>query len=88
MRKKMTITFKSKTKLVVPESISRAARLKTGDQLEFKVSGRMITILPKFPVADDTILTPAETKKLRLSLKQVKEGKTIPLSQIKHELGL
>jgi hypothetical protein len=34
------------------------------------------------------VLTPAEAKKVRHALKQVREGKTKPLARIKHELGL
>lgn len=87
MRKKMTTTYKSKEGLVVPKSLSRAARWKNGEEMEFKISGRKITILPK-PVDSDDILTPEEARKLRKSLRQVREGKLIPLEQIKHELGL
>src|SRR6266567_8910128 len=49
----MTITVRSKTELVVPRSIRRRAGLKTGDKLEFKVSGGVIHIIPKLPSADD-----------------------------------
>jgi bifunctional DNA-binding transcriptional regulator/antitoxin component of YhaV-PrlF toxin-antitoxin module len=34
----MTVTVKPRNKLVVPESVRRQARIKTGDRLEFKVS--------------------------------------------------
>jgi hypothetical protein len=47
----------------------------------------VVTIIPKAPFADDT-LTPGEAKRLRRSLKQTREGKTRPWSQIKHDLGL
>jgi bifunctional DNA-binding transcriptional regulator/antitoxin component of YhaV-PrlF toxin-antitoxin module len=88
MRKKMTITIKSKANLVVPESIRRAAGFKNGDQLEFKVSGDMVTILPKSQTlaADDT-LTPTEAKRVRHGTKQIKEGKFRLWGDIKHELG-
>jgi bifunctional DNA-binding transcriptional regulator/antitoxin component of YhaV-PrlF toxin-antitoxin module len=49
----MTITVKNKTPLVVPPAVRRQAGLKSGDRLEFKVSGRVITILPKPSAADD-----------------------------------
>lgn len=38
---------------MVPPSIRRKACLKAGDRVEFKVSGGVITILPKLPSADD-----------------------------------
>ena len=37
------------------------AGLKIGDKLEFKVSGGVITILPKLPTADDDY-TPAQRR--------------------------
>ena len=49
----MTVTVKSRNQLVVPESVRRRARIKAGDRLEFKVSGRVITIVPKLAPADD-----------------------------------
>src|SRR5207237_2417627 len=51
--KRMTVTLKDKTQLVVPSSVQRRAGLKAGDRLEFKVSGGVITITPKLPSADD-----------------------------------
>src|SRR5205823_4900996 len=49
----MTITVKNKTDLVVPAAVRRRAGIKPGDQLEFKVSGGVITIVPKLPSAND-----------------------------------
>ena len=43
----MTVTLKPKTEIIVPKSIRRKAGLKSGDRLEFHVSGRSITIVPK-----------------------------------------
>ena len=49
----MTVTVKNKNRLMVPASVQRRARIKTGDRLEFKVSGGVITIIPELPTADD-----------------------------------
>ena len=45
----MTVTVKNKTKtpLVVPLSVRRLAGHKNGEGLEFRVSGSVITIVPK-----------------------------------------
>jgi bifunctional DNA-binding transcriptional regulator/antitoxin component of YhaV-PrlF toxin-antitoxin module len=86
----MTVTVRNKTPLTVPDQVRRRAGFKPGDKVEFRVSGGMVTILPKLPLAyesDDT-LTPAEATKVRHALKQVREGKTVTWSQVKHELGL
>jgi bifunctional DNA-binding transcriptional regulator/antitoxin component of YhaV-PrlF toxin-antitoxin module len=57
----MTVTVKNKTPLVVPPAVQRRAGLKTGDELEFKVSGGVITIFPKLPSGDDEY-TPAQRR--------------------------
>ena len=49
----MTVTVKSKTHLTVPPQVQRRAGIKTGDRVEFKVSGGIINIIPKLPAADD-----------------------------------
>ena len=49
----MTVTVKNKTDLVVPERVRREAGIKPGDQVEFRVSGGVINIIPKRPSADD-----------------------------------
>jgi len=57
----MTVTVKNKTPLVVPPAVRRRAGLKSGDKLEIKVSGGVITILPKVPNADNEY-TPAQRR--------------------------
>jgi bifunctional DNA-binding transcriptional regulator/antitoxin component of YhaV-PrlF toxin-antitoxin module len=49
----MTVTVKNRTPLVVPPSVRRQAGLKSGQQIEFKVVGGVISIRPKLPTADD-----------------------------------
>jgi bifunctional DNA-binding transcriptional regulator/antitoxin component of YhaV-PrlF toxin-antitoxin module len=49
----MTVTVKNKTPLVVPPAVRRQAGLKSGQEIEFKVSGGVISIHPKPPTADD-----------------------------------
>ena len=84
----MTVTLKDKTPLTVPDKVRRRAGFKPGDQVEFRVSRGMVTILTKdFQAADDT-LTAEEAKKLRHALKQIREGKTTPWPRVKDELGL
>jgi bifunctional DNA-binding transcriptional regulator/antitoxin component of YhaV-PrlF toxin-antitoxin module len=42
----MTVTLKNKRPLVVPDAVRRKAGLRSGDRIEFQVSGRVITIVP------------------------------------------
>ena len=49
--KPMTTVVQEKKQLVVPDSVRRRAKLKAGDEVEFRVSGGVITILPKLPSA-------------------------------------
>ena len=77
----MTVTVKNKTKtpLVVPPSVRRRAGHKNGQDLEFRVSGGVITILPKLPAADDEY-TPEQRRiidaRLAEGLADIKAGRT------------
>lgn len=63
----MTVTVKNKVALTVPEAVRHQAGIKPGDRLEFKVSGRIITIIPQPPTADDEY-TPEQRKILDAQL--------------------
>jgi AbrB family looped-hinge helix DNA binding protein len=54
----MTVLVKSADELVVPRSVRRKAGIKSGDRVQFKVSGGIINIIPTVPSADDEY-TPA-----------------------------
>jgi AbrB family looped-hinge helix DNA binding protein len=75
----MTVTVKDKTPLTVPDQIRRRAGLKQGDQVEFKVSGGVINIVPKLPSADDDY-TPEQRRiidaRLAEGLADIKAGRT------------
>jgi bifunctional DNA-binding transcriptional regulator/antitoxin component of YhaV-PrlF toxin-antitoxin module len=75
----MTVTVKSNEPLVVPPSIRRRAGHKNGQELEFRVSGAVITILPKLPAADDEY-TPGHRRmidaRLAEGLADIKAGRT------------
>jgi bifunctional DNA-binding transcriptional regulator/antitoxin component of YhaV-PrlF toxin-antitoxin module len=49
----MTIIVNNQNQLVVPPSVQRRAKIKAGDRVELRISGGVITILPKLPRADD-----------------------------------
>lgn len=77
----MTITVKTKTGLLVPPSVQRRAGIKNGDRLEFKVSGGIITIVPKLPTADDEY-TPEQRAivdaQLAEGLEDIRKGRVSP----------
>src|SRR5436309_9643600 len=68
----MTVTGKSKTNLVVPPSVRRQAGIKTGDRVEFKVSGGVINIIPKLPSAQDEY-TPEQRRIVNARLAESKD---------------
>jgi bifunctional DNA-binding transcriptional regulator/antitoxin component of YhaV-PrlF toxin-antitoxin module len=69
----MTVTIKSKTPLTVPDQVRRRAGLKHGDEVEFKVSGGVINIVPKLPSADDDY-TPEERRVIDARLEAAGKG--------------
>ena len=74
--------------VVIPREILKTLKLQEGDFVAFSKQDNGVLIRPKRVVDPDEVLTPAEAKKVRHALKQIREGKTRPWSQIKHELGL
>jgi len=75
----MTVAIKNdnKTPLVVPRAVRRTAGFKSGQELEIKASGGVITILPKLPNADDEY-SPEQRRaidtRLKMALEEVKQG--------------
>jgi bifunctional DNA-binding transcriptional regulator/antitoxin component of YhaV-PrlF toxin-antitoxin module len=69
----MTVTVKNSTGLMVPPSVQRRAGIKSGDRLEFKVSGGVITIIPKLPTADDEY-TPEQRRIIDAQLDEAEKG--------------
>src|ERR1700689_5891575 len=69
----MTITVKNKADLVVPGSVRRRAGLKPGDRVEFRVSGRVINIVPKLPAPDEDY-TPAQRRIVDARLDEAEKG--------------
>ena len=86
----MTVTLKTKTELTVPESIRRKAGYRPGDQVEFKVSGRTITIVPKLTpdeIEDEReIRDPKIRATIRQSHRDFLAGKTRPAEMLQGEL--
>ena len=64
---------------MVPPAVRRSAGFKSGQELEFKATGGVITIVPKLPAADDEY-TVAERRAIdrgiAASEKDYKEGRS------------
>ena len=74
--------------VVIPREMLKTLKLHEGDFVAFKKQANGVLIKGKRLVDPDDLLTAAEAKKVRHGLKQIREGKTKPWPQIKHELGL
>jgi bifunctional DNA-binding transcriptional regulator/antitoxin component of YhaV-PrlF toxin-antitoxin module len=69
----MTITVKdNKTPIVVPHAVRRKAGFKRGQEIEFKASGGVISIVSKLPNADDEF-TPAQRRTIDARLAKADE---------------
>jgi bifunctional DNA-binding transcriptional regulator/antitoxin component of YhaV-PrlF toxin-antitoxin module len=69
----MTVSVKSKIHLIVPPQVRRRAGIKTGDRVEFKLSGGIINIILKLPAADDEC-TPEQRRVIDASLAEAEKG--------------
>jgi bifunctional DNA-binding transcriptional regulator/antitoxin component of YhaV-PrlF toxin-antitoxin module len=74
--------------VVIPREILETLRLQEGDFVAFSKQANGVLMKPKRVADPDDALTPAAAKKVRHALRQVREGKTKRLAQMKHELGL
>jgi bifunctional DNA-binding transcriptional regulator/antitoxin component of YhaV-PrlF toxin-antitoxin module len=76
----MTVTVKDKTPLTVPDQVRRRAGFKQGDQVEFKVSGGIIKIVPKLQSADEEYTSEQRRiidAQLAEGLADIKAGRTL-----------
>jgi bifunctional DNA-binding transcriptional regulator/antitoxin component of YhaV-PrlF toxin-antitoxin module len=69
----MGVVVSTKSELVVPRSVRRRAGLKSGQKVEFKVSGGVISIVPELPSADDEY-TAEERRVIDARLRQARKG--------------
>ncbi len=69
----MAAIAKKGSPLVVPSAIRRKAGFKSGENLEFKASGGVITIVRKFPPARDEY-SPAQRQIIDARLREARQG--------------
>ena len=76
----MTTVVKSKAPIVIPPAIQRRAGIKIGDHLEFKVSGRVITVASKTAPSAGDEYTPAQRlvidARLAKADEDIRQGRT------------
>jgi len=81
----MTVTLKPKSEITVPKSIRRKAGFKPGDRVEFQVSDRSITIVPKLTpdeIQDERdIRDPKIKAAIRQSYEEFLAGKSRPIEE-------
>jgi bifunctional DNA-binding transcriptional regulator/antitoxin component of YhaV-PrlF toxin-antitoxin module len=75
-------------RVVIPKAILDASGLREGDSLNLTAEPGKVLMEASRSVDPDDVLTPADAKKVRHALKQIKEGKTRPWNEIKNELDL
>jgi hypothetical protein len=69
----MTVPVKNKPPFIVPPAAIRCAGFKSGQELEVKASGGVITIPPKLPSAADEY-TPAQRRAIDAELSEAEKG--------------
>jgi AbrB family looped-hinge helix DNA binding protein len=82
----MTVILKPKTEITVPKSIRRKAGIKPGDRFEFKVSGRVIQIVPKLSADEIEDARELADPKIRAIIKEGYQdflaGKSRPVEEL------
>lgn len=73
--------------VVIPKDICENLGLTVGDYVEVQQVKGTVVIKPKKLVDADDVLTPAEEAIVRQGERQLRQGKSKPWSQIKHDLA-
>jgi len=74
--------------VVIPREIFKTLQLQEGDFVALAKHGNGVLVKPRRVVDPQEVLTPAEAKRLRQSLKQTRAGAARPWAAIKRELDL
>jgi AbrB family looped-hinge helix DNA binding protein len=74
--------------IVIPREIAESLRMQAGDFVAITKTADAVVIKRKSVVDPDDVLTPAEARKVRQGLRQVRQGKTTPWAKVKDELDL
>jgi AbrB family looped-hinge helix DNA binding protein len=73
--------------VVIPREILESLRLREGDFVAFSRQANGVLVKPKRLVDPDDVLTPAQAKKVRRGMEQIKQGRFKLWRDVKHELG-
>ncbi|HTU45463.1 MAG TPA: AbrB/MazE/SpoVT family DNA-binding domain-containing protein [Bryobacteraceae bacterium] len=73
--------------MVIPREIFEKLHMQEGDFVAFTQKPRGVLVTPKRVVDVDQVLTPAESRKVRRGMKQIKQGRFKLWQDIKDELG-
>jgi len=69
----MTVALKNKQPVVVSQAALRRAGFKSGQELEVKASGGVITIIPRLPSANDEY-TPRQRRVVDAAIAKARKG--------------
>jgi AbrB family looped-hinge helix DNA binding protein len=72
--------------VVIPREILESLKLREGDFVAFSRQANGVLVKPKRLVDPDDVLTPAEEKKVRHGMEQIREGRFKLWQDVKHEL--
>ena len=74
--------------VVIPRELFETLNMREGDFVAFSRKGNGVLVSPKRLIDADEILTAEESTKVRHALKQIRQGRTKPWSEVKQDLGL
>lgn len=82
------VRIRTNRQVTIPKKVFDDLGLREGDFVEVVRSENTVLIRPKKLVDADDTLTREEEKIVAKGFEELKQGKSVPWSQVKHELGL
>lgn len=72
--------------IVIPRSLCEDLHLREGDFVAFSRQPGGVLIKPKKMVDPDDVLTPEEGARVKKAAKEIRQGKYVTLTELRHEL--
>jgi AbrB family looped-hinge helix DNA binding protein len=88
----MTVVLKPKAEITIPKSVRQKAGFRAGDELEFRVSGRSITICPRLDPDEVQDQHEVRNPRIRAAIRQGYQdfvaGKSRPIEELFAKRGV
>ena len=86
-RKESVVRIGERRQIVIPKEVLRTLKVREGDLVALSKHANGVLIKPKRSPDPDDMLTPSERAMVTKARREMREGRSISLAQLEHELA-